>query len=63
MNDSFIIGETVESNFIVSLIDSFYKAVSILMQTMCMLMGQAEGPQSKQVIDLTTIFLQWLLIR
>ena len=30
---------------------------------MCMLKGQAEGTQSKQLIDLKTIFLPLLLIR
>ena len=30
---------------------------------MCMLMGQAEGTQSKQVIDLKTICLPLLLVR
>ena len=53
----------MESNFIVSLPDGFYKAIRILIQTMCMLMGQAEGIQSKQVIDLKTIFKPLLLIR
>ena len=61
--DSIIISENVESKFIVSLRDGFCKATSILIQTMCMLMGQAKGTQSKQVIDLKTIFLPLLLIR
>ena len=41
IDDSIFIGEHVESNFIVSLADGFYKAISIVIQTMCMLMGQA----------------------
>ena len=53
----------MESNFIVSLPDGLYKAISILIQMICMLMGQAKGTQSKQVIDLKTIFLPLLLIR
>ena len=52
IDDSIIIGENMESNFIVSLPDGFYKAISILIQTMCMLMGQAQSTQSKQVIYL-----------
>ena len=58
-----MIGENVEGNFIVSLPDGFYIAISIPIQTMCMLMGQAIGTQSKQEIDLKTIFLPLLLIR
>ena len=53
----------MESNFIVSLSDCFYKAIITVIQTMCMLMGQAQGTQSRQVIDLKTIFLPLLLIR
>ena len=41
-----IIDENVESNFIVSLHNSFYKAISILIQRMCMVMGQTQGTQS-----------------
>ena len=63
IDDSNIIGENVERNFIVSLPDGFYKAISILIQTMCILMGQAQGTQSNQVIDLKTIFLPLLLSR
>ena len=63
IDDYIIIGENVESNVIVSLSDCFYKSNSILIQTMCMLMGQAEGTLSKLVIDLKTIFLPLLLIR
>ena len=47
----YIICDNVESNFLVSP-DVFYEAISILIQTMCMLKGQAEGTQSKQVIKL-----------
>ena len=63
IDDSIIICENVESNVIVSHLDGFYKATSILIQTMCMLMGQAEGTQPKQVIDHKTIFLSLFLIR
>ena len=59
IDGSINIGENVESNFIVNHPDGF----SILIQTMCMVMGQAEGTQSKQVIDIKTIFLPLLLIR
>ena len=39
---------------IVSSPDSFYKAFIILIQTMNMLMGQTQGTQSRQVINLKT---------
>ena len=40
IDESIIFRKRVESNFIVFLPDSFYKAISILTQTMCMLKGQ-----------------------
>ena len=47
IDDSIIIGEYVGSNFIVSLSDGFYKAICTVIQTMCMLLRQAQGTQSK----------------
>ena len=45
--DSIAIGENMERKFIVSLPDCFYKAISILIQTMRMLKVQAKGTKSK----------------
>ena len=56
IDGSNIMGENRTSNFIVSVIEGFYTATSILVQTMCMLKGQAEGTLSKQVIDLKPIY-------
>ena len=63
IDDSIIIGENVESNFILCLLDDFYKAISILIQMMFLLMGQAQGTQYKQIIYLKNIFLPLLLNR
>ena len=63
IDDSYIIGLNEESNFIGSRPDGFYKASSILIQTIFLVMGLAQGTQSKQVIYFKTIFLPLLLIR
>ena len=61
IDGSNIIGKNRTSYFIVSVLDGFYTAISILVQTMCMLKGQAGGTLSKQVIDLKPIFLPLIL--
>ena len=59
---SIVIWEKMEGDFIKSLPDGFYKAISSPIKTMCMLKGQSKNTRSKPVIDLETIFLQLLLI-
>ena len=60
--DSILVGEKMEREFISSLPDGFYNAISSPIKTMCTLKGQTKGTKSKPVVDLETIFLRLLMI-
>ena len=60
--DSIEIGEKMEREFVASLPDGFYNAISSPIKTMFALKGQAKGTKNRPVVDLETIFLRLLMI-
>ena len=60
--NSSMIGENMESNYIASLPDGFFNAISSPIKTKCKDKEQVASNKSKPVIDLENIFLQLLMI-
>ena len=60
--DSIEIGEKMEREFVASLPDGFYNAISSSIKTMFALKGQAKGTKNRPVVDLETIVLRLLMI-